>query len=406
MTYMTASLRSAPPQRSDDGDDYVVSVNPGFGRKTQDLTAILRSEKSSKWLSVISGQRRTRDEIDRFINHHFKGPDGQGHNRLLDKITFLLTVLGCIFMTYCVASPFGRRLIPYAYLISLPVLIIIRYVQYKRRKWHYFLLDFCYWANLGCVIYILGLPSSGVFFGVMFGIVNSILPWTIIAYRNSLVFHSIDRFTSFYIHVFPMAVFYAIRWYPKDVAAWWYDDFNVDVAGAMQELFDMNEVKWWHVAFLMTFGSLVTFFVQQAIEIVWINVVARQPCAQSWLRVYVDQEYMTLFRYNLSKEDNVSYKVLNALGPNYRLFMWMVLNMAFASMTVIPAYIWFRWQYAAVAFTCYVFAIGTWNGANFYVEVFSRHYYARRMTVKPHSGKSSLEEAEDDDEEKDDHSEA
>ncbi|GBG25612.1 Membrane transporter, putative [Hondaea fermentalgiana] len=388
MAKMPGQVRApAPTRAADEGDDETaLSVNPAFasgGDDSDNLDAIMTSQKSTKYLALLSGQRRARDEADRFIKHHFKGPDGQGHNRFLDKVTFLLTVLGCVFMTYAVSSEFGRRLLPYTFLITLPVLLVIRYFQYKRRKWHYFLLDFCYWANLGCVLYMLAMPDSAIFFGLIFSIANSILPWTIISYRNSLVFHSVDRFTSFYIHAFPMAVFYAIRWYPKDVAAWWYADFNVDVEGAMEDIFDLAEAKWYHVAPLLSFGSLVVFFIQQFAEIVLINVVAKQPCAQNWLHVYVDQEYMTLFRWNVMKGEGFSYRMLNAFGPNYRLVMWMVLNMMFATFTVIPCYIWYKWKYPNLVFACYVFARATWNGANFYVEVFSRRYYARRRTIKP-----------------------
>ena len=33
-------------------------------------------------------------------------------------------------------------------------------------------------------------------------------------WRNSLVFHDVEKITSLYIHIFPGLLLYALRWYP------------------------------------------------------------------------------------------------------------------------------------------------------------------------------------------------
>lgn len=58
------------------------------------------------------------------------------------------------------------------------------------------------------------------------------LLWSIVAFRNSLVFHSLDMLTSHFLHLYPACVSWSQRWAPppvlaarlaaspKDAAAW------------------------------------------------------------------------------------------------------------------------------------------------------------------------------------------
>ncbi len=37
-----------------------------------------------------------------------------------------------------------------------------RYYQYKKKAWHYFLFDLCYYVNVLCIVYIWLFPSSTI----------------------------------------------------------------------------------------------------------------------------------------------------------------------------------------------------------------------------------------------------
>lgn len=97
----------------------------------------------------------------------------------------------------------GRAFIPWMYTLSLPPLMLIRWFQYKKRKWTYFMLDFCYVADLLLWINMIFLPQSKYLFLVIFSVGCGPLAGAVIMYRNSLVFHSIDKFSSAYIRTFP-----------------------------------------------------------------------------------------------------------------------------------------------------------------------------------------------------------
>ena len=45
---------------------------------------------------------------------------------------------------------------------------------------------------------------------VMFGIANGPLAWATYIFRNSLVFHDLDKMTSVYIHVLPLFLTYGL----------------------------------------------------------------------------------------------------------------------------------------------------------------------------------------------------
>lgn len=39
-------------------------------------------------------------------------------------------------------------------------------------------------------------------------------------WRNSLVFHDVEKITSLYIHIFPGLLLYTLRWYPRTPGRW------------------------------------------------------------------------------------------------------------------------------------------------------------------------------------------
>ena len=74
------------------------------------------------------------------------------------------------------------------------------------------MIDFCYFANYLIMIYIFCYPQSVTLFRICFVNACGPLLWAIPLYRNSVVFHSLDRITSIYLHMFPALVLYSIRW--------------------------------------------------------------------------------------------------------------------------------------------------------------------------------------------------
>lgn len=84
------------------------------------------------------------------------------------------------------------------------VLTFIRWLTFKGEGKHYLLYDFCYWANALSVLYCTVLPTNATCFQVLFVAANGPLAWSILAFQQSLVLHSLQHMISVFIHTSPV----------------------------------------------------------------------------------------------------------------------------------------------------------------------------------------------------------
>ena len=83
--------------------------------------------------------------------------------------------------------------------------------MYKKRTWHYFLFDLCYYTNVLDLVFIWAMPTSPALFVACYCISMGSLASAVITWRNSLVFHDWDKVTSLFVHIYPPLVFSVIR---------------------------------------------------------------------------------------------------------------------------------------------------------------------------------------------------
>jgi hypothetical protein len=182
----------------------------------------------------------------------------------IDKYSFTLGVAGVVLSHHLVIV--APELFWAWYSASISSLLSHRLWSYRRKKWsalrlrsvaqqspaspdstkdketlcrHYFMLDFCYYANALCLLNIFLLPSSTALFMVNFcfsngplllvrsltlerstqhplarSALNASLPsQALVAWRNSLVFHDIDKVTSVFLHALPSLLSWCWRWH-------------------------------------------------------------------------------------------------------------------------------------------------------------------------------------------------
>ena len=109
------------------------------------------------------------------------------------------------------AAHLGNRYIHIAYTLQSAFLLPIRAYYYKKRLWHYFLFDLCYYCNILNFVYLWILPSSPALFLACYCLSHGSLASAVITWRNSLVFHDSDKVTSLFIHIYPPLTFTVIR---------------------------------------------------------------------------------------------------------------------------------------------------------------------------------------------------
>ena len=71
--------------------------------------------------------------------------------RLRDKIAFFFGQNWLVFTFFCVGAVPCYFHLFYAFFFVL--LVAIRFVIYRTKRQHYFLLEFCYWANVWTILY-------------------------------------------------------------------------------------------------------------------------------------------------------------------------------------------------------------------------------------------------------------
>jgi len=88
----------------------------------------------------------------------------------------------------------------------------IRFVQYRLRRWHYYFFDLCYVANASVLVFVWLAPQSPWFLQAVTGL-SGVLLISVYLLRNSFVPHSLDLMMSYQIHVSPALALWALRWH-------------------------------------------------------------------------------------------------------------------------------------------------------------------------------------------------
>merc|ERR1719436_2229547 len=88
----------------------------------------------------------------------------------------------------------------YLYYTAQMVLIIgAKVLDYRVKAQHYFLLDFCFFANFFVILWLWLFPTSGHFFNAAEGVCG-LLAISIVVFRNSCVPHDFVRLSNAYVH--------------------------------------------------------------------------------------------------------------------------------------------------------------------------------------------------------------
>jgi len=284
--------------------------------------------------------------------------------KTVDKFAFCLGVLVLCATEYMVLQhpeSFGTY---YCALVS--VMMALRLYMYAKSGWLYFVLDFCYWANASCFVSVLILPENDRLWRLNFAVSNGTLLGALLAWRNSLVFHSLDKVTSIVIHLLPGLLTFIQRSSangkmcpPNDDAI----DCSLGIAGSILE-------------------PLLFYALWQAVYIIKTEVIDRK-------RFMADPSLQTSLRWLTRDKKNAMHKIskqvcriIGVLKPDEdfdpealktKLVFWIG-QLIFTLVTLLPTHFLFAHQELHVAYFCYTFAMTVWNGSCYYFEVFASRY--------------------------------
>ncbi|XP_051148595.1 glycerophosphocholine acyltransferase 1 [Andrographis paniculata] len=309
------------------------------------------------------------------------------HEQFINKVTHLLGVLG--FGGFCFILGARPQDVRYLYCLFYVIFVPLRWIYYRYKKWHYYLLDFCYYANTIFLIMLLCYPKNEKFFMVCFSFAEGPLAWALIVWRCSLVFNSMDKIVSVFIHLLPGLVFFTIRWWDPVFFEAMHPEGTARRASWPYVESKVNLWTW------LFFVPLVAYSVWQLLYFLIVNVLRRQ-------RLLRDPEVMTSYR-ELSKKaqkaNNIWWRLSGMLGDQNRMFMYILLQALFTVATAaltVPIFLSYELH---CTFQLLKVSAAVWNGGNFLLEVMPRQVILKEkkkielQPIEPQPDPSSMDQS-------------
>jgi len=327
------------------------------------------------------------------------------------------------------------------YCIVMPLLLWIRIYRFQKLKWQYFLLDFCYFGQVLCFFTILiglwihfytpsstlssSIASSLSFFAsksedeqsgllhlvstpsfvslkppsmlipacgescqlwlssftkAVFIATHGPIAIAIVAWRNSFVFHDLDRITTVYIHILPSLLLYSFRWYfmrdtlvPFDLR-----HSSEDLGPFSTFLRDYYKpIRWQDIVF-----GLSLYVIWQTAYILKTEVIDRE-------KLDSDENLQTSLRWLSVDERNamniMARSILSFFGvlkKGERLdpktmktkMIFVGSQFIYTIFTYLPSFFFFSSQLINLGYLLFLFVASVYNGGAYYIEIFSNRY--------------------------------
>ncbi|KDR68975.1 hypothetical protein GALMADRAFT_282846 [Galerina marginata CBS 339.88] len=269
--------------------------------------------------------------------------------RTREKVSFFFGVMTLLFS----ALMFGMapQWVHVAYTLIGSYLLPLRIYIYKKRDWHYFLFDLCYYVTILNFLFFWVFPSSPTLFVACYCLSHGSVASAVITWRNSLVFHDRDKVTTLFIHIYPPFSFTVIR------------HFYPNAEERFPALAAVPQLNPWRALLL----SSVLYAIWQLLywKFVFVNRRAKIESGQR----------TTSLTYLLNDKRGAIGRALAAIPPGRREASFMGGQFVYAMLTELPV-VFFFYDSAAwsAGFLLLIFSVSVWNGGGFYIEVFGRKF--------------------------------
>ena len=243
------------------------------------------------------------------------------------------------------------------YLCSISPMLAHRVVTYYRAGMIYFCLDFCYFVNALCVACVLarvGPDSAG--FRYCFAMANGPLVTAVLVWRNSFVFHDLDRVCSTMLHALPPVWTYALRWGGGAQCGTWRPFRDLATTLTLYAL--------WQVLYIAKTEWLDREHIEKQNEqtsLRWLvrdkksvmNRLCKQTCVL--LRLMRPDDHFDETRWSTK-------------------FTFWAAQLVYTVMTLAPVSLMWYSRLFHGGYLILMYTAAIYNGASYYIEVFSSRY--------------------------------
>ncbi|KAJ5124790.1 Protein of unknown function DUF2841 [Penicillium bovifimosum] len=285
---------------------------------------------------------------------------------LREKVAFIAGVLNIFISGYLVGASPQHFYIWYS--AQLALFMPIRYFTYHAKGYHYFLADLCYFVNFLCMLSVWVFPNSKRLFISTFCLTFGNNAAAIAMWRNSLVFHSLDKVVSLFIHIMPPVTLHCI--------------VHLTSVDVLKERFPaVHNIKYSQPGDPEHYGLSAMILWSTAPYVIWQlmyhflitvrrrdKIAAGRPTSFTWLRKSYSKSWIGRFVLSLPE----------ALQEP----CFMFIQYAFALSTMIPCPIWFWSKWASALFLSALFIWSIHNGATYYIDVFGKRFQKELEQLK------------------------
>ena len=204
-----------------------------------------------------------------------------------------------------------------------------------------------------------------IWFKSNFVLATGPIAFAIVAWKNSLVFHSIDKVTSFALHIMPGLACYLLRWDPR----------MKDLASLPQD--GLTSLTWseqflYPLAFYLTWQCLYLYIQFTIIEKDKTLVTSLRHLAQDYKNPATKVGYRMAVALGFSEPG----EPLNPYKPSI-IFMFTLFQLVFMTVCLIPTRLMYNYELINAFYLIFVISWAVFNGGSFYIQIFSQRYNAK-----------------------------
>ncbi|TGZ82382.1 hypothetical protein EX30DRAFT_305165 [Ascodesmis nigricans] len=252
------------------------------------------------------------------------------------------------------------------YSLQLIYFMPIRYFTYHQKGYHYFLADLCYFVNVLLMLAIWVFPTSRRLMISAYCLSYGNNAWAIAMWRNSMVFHSLDKVTSLFIHIMPPVVLHCLVHLADP--AWVAVRFPAVDHIKYHDKYSLGEMIVWatvpYAIWQISYHLLITVRRRD-------KIAAGRPTSFTWLRKSYANTWIG--------------KAVLSLPNVLQEPAFMFIQYVYAVVTMLPCTLWFYNPYLSGAFVSLVGLWSIYNGATFYIDVFGKRFQRELEQLKKES---------------------
>jgi hypothetical protein len=274
------------------------------------------------------------------------------------KTAFLITVINSFLTIFLIG--FNPVMAGWWFLCKFIIAMIYRFTSWKKENQHYFMTEFCYFANIIVISYFamnrLGYYKNNLelgvwFFRIIFSLSNGPLAMAMVTLGDKLVFHDIQYVISLIIHLAPSLLTWSFRW-----------------ASPFEEFPEAHMNK--------SESLLLDNIINDGLT----NTKYTMPFYFIWFVLYISTVFI-VFKKRIEEKGNVTmYSYLTAGRPNHPInyilnrinstpikqLTYMILHLISIVPTMFLSGLWWNSFYLHTGFILYLCISSVYNASTYY----------------------------------------